>query len=483
MLFHSLDFLLFFPAVVALFFATQPRHRWALLLAASYLFYGAWKPQYLLLLCATSAVDFGVGVLLERQEDPVKRKRLIAASLIANLGVLFVFKYFNFFSALARDVATWLALPFATPSLDLLLPVGVSFYTFQSISYTIDVYRRELKAESHLGKFALYVAFFPQLVAGPIERSTRLMPQFHEVQRWDTARAVSGLQLMLWGFFKKLVIADRAARFVDEVYRSPEQFQGPTVVLATYAFAYQIYCDFSGYTDIARGASRVMGFELMENFDQPYLAATITDFWRRWHVSLSTWFRDYLYIPLGGGRTRGRRRAVNLMIVFLTSGLWHGASWTFVAWGALHGLLMVVALLASWLWLQSGLVAARPLVLLGKAAGVVLTFHLVCLGWVFFRADSIHHALALLARLPVTYPLGSIEELARIGPEPPSVLLVDLAILAASVFVVEVRDAARRLPSLSSLPAPLRWLGWSLLLVWVLLTAVQSHTPFLYFQF
>jgi D-alanyl-lipoteichoic acid acyltransferase DltB (MBOAT superfamily) len=484
-LFHSLTFFIFFPTVVALFFATPPRHRWILLLAASYVFYGAWKPQYLILLVLTTAVDYGVGVLLGREQGPARRRALLVASLVANLGVLFTFKYLNFCSASLRGALHRFGLPDDIPSLDVLLPVGVSFYTFQSISYTIDVYRRDLEPEPHFGRFALYVAFFPQLVAGPIERSTRLLPQFRETQRWDFDRAVGGLGWMLWGLFKKVVVADRAATFVDAVYRQPGDFQGLSVVAATYAFAYQIYCDFSGYSDIARGAARVMGFELMQNFDRPYAAATITDFWRRWHISLSTWFRDYLYVPLGGSRAGWSRRAANLAVVFLVSGLWHGASWTFVVWGAYHGALMIAAIGVERLSgrYAAGLRISRPLRVAGRALEIALTFHLVCLGWVLFRADDLGHAWELLLRLPVSYPASVVDELARIGPAPPAATTLELAILVLSIAMVEGVERFLRTPRLARTPVPVRWLAWASLCVWILLTAVQSHSPFIYFQF
>ena len=342
MLFHSFAYFTFFPCVVALYFAIPPRHRWALLLAASYYFYAAWKPEYLLLIVASTLVDYLVGLGLGRHREPRVRRWLLAASLILNLGLLGVFKYADFFGQSLAGLARALGGGRNIPALNLLLPVGISFYTFQTLSYTIDVYRGEREPERHLGRFALYVSFFPQLVAGPIERSTHLLPELRAARPFDLDRVLSGLLLFAWGLFKKLVIADRAAAFVDAVYADPERFQGPTIIVATYLFAFQIYADFSGYSDMAVGSARVMGIELMENFDRPYAARSITDFWRRWHISLSTWFRDYLYIPLGGNRVVPRRRLFNVLVVFVLSGLWHGASWTFVAWKAYHSVLFAL---------------------------------------------------------------------------------------------------------------------------------------------
>ncbi len=308
MLFNSLAYLVFFPTVVALYFACPQRARWAVLLGASYVFYGWWKPANLCFLLLSTSVDYGVGLLLGRVQAPRRRRALLAASLVANFGLLFLFKYLGFFSA----SASFLLRPLGVPALhvpDLVLPIGISFYTFQTVSYVIDVYRREREPETHFGRFALFVAFFPHLVAGPIVRAAKLLPQFSVPRRLEFERTLSGLRWILWGLFKKVVIADRAAALVNGVYARPEQFQGPTVVVATYLFAFQIYCDFSGYSDIAVGSARVLGIELTRNFDDPYGAATVTDFWRRWHISLSTWFRDYVYLPLGGSRVGWGRRA------------------------------------------------------------------------------------------------------------------------------------------------------------------------------
>ena len=321
MLFNSFEYFLFFPIVAMLYFGVPQRLRWVLLLAASYFFYMCWKPGYLLLIVASTLVDYWAGLGIGRATSVSGKRGYLAVSLTANLGLLFFFKYYNFFSDSLREFSRLWGGTLDIPHSDFLLPVGISFYTFQTLSYTIEVYRGNKEPERHLGIFALYVAFFPQLVAGPIERAQRLLPQFREKHEFVYDRVVSGLKLIAWGLFKKVVIADRLAGVVDVVYGNVDAHSGPAFVVATVAFAFQIFCDFSGYTDIAIGSARVMGFELMTNFRRPYFAASIPDFWRRWHISLSTWFRDYVYVPLGGSRVSRSRWYGNLFIVFLVSGL------------------------------------------------------------------------------------------------------------------------------------------------------------------
>jgi alginate O-acetyltransferase complex protein AlgI len=345
MLFNSLHFLFFFPAVVALYFATPARYRWALLLAASYYFYAAWRLEYVVLIMVSTLADYLCGLRMGRLATKRERKPWLILTLVVNLGLLFVFKYLDFFGDSLRALFNQFNIFYDVPAYNLLLPVGISFYTFQTLSYSIEVYRGNQKPERHLGIFALYVSFFPQLVAGPIERSTRLLPQFWVQHGFDASRAASGFRLILWGFFKKIVIADRLAIYVNDVYGNPGAQDGLTLLVATYFFAFQIYCDFSAYSDIAIGSARIMGYDLMQNFRRPYFARSIQEFWQRWHISLSTWFRDYVYIPLGGNRVPKWRWYVNLMAVFLVSGLWHGAAWTFVVWGALHGGYLIVGVL------------------------------------------------------------------------------------------------------------------------------------------
>ncbi|MCA9886173.1 MAG: MBOAT family protein, partial [Anaerolineae bacterium] len=322
--FISIAYIVFFIVVAFIYFRLPQQQRWILLLVASYFFYAYWEVTYLILIVFSTFVDYFVARLIGAtpQDNQVRRRALITISLLINLGTLFVFKYFNFFADSLNDLLIQLGLNTNLATLEILLPVGISFYTFQSMSYTIDVYRGHIQPEKHFGVFATYIAFFPQLVAGPIERAGNMLPQFFEDHRFDYARIVSGLRLMLWGAFKKVVIADRIAEYVNTIYGRPEDYTGTVLILGTLLFAFQIYCDFSGYSDIAIGTARIFGFDLMTNFRQPYLSRSFREFWRRWHISLSTWFRDYVYIPLGGNRVPFSRNILNLLIVFVVSGLW-----------------------------------------------------------------------------------------------------------------------------------------------------------------
>lgn len=389
MLFNSGHFLLFFPTVVVLYYLLSHRWRWLLLLVASYYFYMSWNPAYITLIVFSTVVDFIAGRRMSRQNSRSKRRPWLWLSLAANLGLLGFFKYYNFFIENINhlDGADLQYMKF-------LLPVGISFYTFQTLSYTLDIYRGEIKPEKHFGRFALFVSFFPQLVAGPIERARNLLPQFRHKVEFSLANFTSGGKRIIWGLFKKVVIADNVAILVDHVYANPEDFGSTSLLVASYLFAFQIYCDFSGYSDIAIGAARILGFDLMENFRTPYLARSIREFWGRWHISLSTWFRDYVYIPLGGSKVGMARWQINLLIVFAVSGLWHGAAWTFVVWGVLHGTYLMLENLVnrrSWFagYMQNNGVA--------KWFGIFVIFHLVVLGWIFFRAENMDDAWAVIS--------------------------------------------------------------------------------------
>lgn len=486
MLFNSFEFLVFFPTVAVLFFALPFRFRWVLLLGASYFFYASWRPEYLLLILASTGVDYWAGHRMGSVEGRTRRVPYLLASLTANLGLLFFFKYWGFFERSVRSLVGLFTEVGPAPDLGILLPVGISFYTFQTLSYTIDVFRGEREPEPHLGYFALYVAFFPQLVAGPIERSTRLLPQLQRPTEVDWERIAEGLRLMVWGFFKKLVIADRAALYVDAVYGSPASHQGVTVILATYFFAFQIYCDFSGYSDIAIGAGKVLGYDLMENFRRPYHAASIREFWRRWHISLSTWFRDYVYIPLGGSRVRRVRLSVNLLAVFVVSGLWHGAAWTFVIWGAMHGLLAVASFLTSdWrdgLWTRLDALRSErgDTGRLRRTLGVLVTFHLVLVTWVFFRAETLSDAMLLL-RNAARLPEGGIDPtLPHFGPFGLAILLLAILVMEG-VHRLEGRGDTRAF--LSGRPVWVRWAVLQALLLFIVLAGVFEEVEFIYFQF
>ena len=397
MLFNSIEFLLFFPIVVLAYFIIPEKIRYIWLLLASYVFYMGWNAAYALLLLASTVVTYFGGLLLERVSC---RKLVLALSCIISLGILFFYKYFNFVLSLISDVMGLAGVTLSIPAFDIILPVGISFYTFQALSYTIDVYRGDVPAEKNFLRYALFVSFFPQLVAGPIERSGNLLNQMKTPTGFDFDRARDGFLLMLWGYFLKIVLADRIAVVVDTVYNAHESYSGWYFAVATVLFAIQIYCDFGGYSAIAIGAAKILGFNLMENFNAPYTAESVSGFWRRWHISLTTWFRDYLYIPLGGNRKGKVRKHINRMIVFLVSGLWHGASLHFVAWGGINGLFQVIG---------DGLAPIRTRVvrflrLNPESAGYKLgrvfgTFILVDLAWIYFRADSIQTANSILVSI------------------------------------------------------------------------------------
>ena len=391
MLFDSINFVAFFIVITALFYLLPHKYRWLLLLAASCYFYMAFVPIYILILGFTIVIDYIAGIFIEKNTGK-RRKLWLITSLIANIGILCVFKYYNFINFnIGAVLSAWgYTTPF--PALSILLPLGLSFHTFQAMSYTIEVYRGHQKAERNFGIYALYVMFYPQLVAGPIERPQNLLPQFHEKHTFNPDNIVAGLKLMLIGFLKKLVIADRLSIYVNTVYANSNTQSGKSLAIATVFFAFQIYCDFSAYSDIARGAAKVMGFDLMINFKRPYFATSVSQFWRRWHISLSTWFKDYLFIPLGGSRVKYKYRLyINILIVFLISGLWHGANWTYVVWGGLNGLFLIIE------------AAAGRKIRTGSSISLtfktLLTFLLICISWVFFRAETVQQALDIVKKI------------------------------------------------------------------------------------
>ncbi|MBN1127144.1 MAG: MBOAT family protein [Sedimentisphaerales bacterium] len=400
MLFNSFEFLFFFIIVVTLYFLLPDRFRWILLLGSSYYFYMCWKAEYLVLILVSTLIAYGTGILMGRTDNNVSRKIYLCISLCSNLGILFFFKYANFFGANIQFFLDQFDVSATIPHLNILLPVGISFYTFQVLSYTIDVYRRKTLPEKHLGLFAVYVAFFPQLVAGPIERSHRLLPQFREQKRFEYSNIRQGAELAMWGLFKKMVVADLISIVVDSVYGSPQSYSGMILILATFFFTIQIYCDFSGYSDIAIGIAKILGYDLMINFRQPYFSRTISEFWQRWHISLSTWFRDYLYIPLGGSRVSKRRWYCNILVVFAVSGLWHGANWTFVVWGLLHGVyLLLGSATQSWRKRLSGILRLDQIPRLHEVWKILFVFVLVAVGWIFFRARSLSDAFYIVGHL------------------------------------------------------------------------------------
>jgi len=388
-LFNSLAYAVFLPVVFILYWVLPHKARWPLLLAASYYFYMSWNAAYVVLIAATTLVSYGCALLLEKTDDVRKKKRYVGTALFLSLGILFVFKYYNFTASLLEGIHEAIRIP----RLDVLLPVGISFYTFQTLSYVIDVYRGRTRAERNLGVYATFVSFFPQLVAGPIERSSNLLPQITSEKRFDYASATYGIRLILWGLYKKMVIADNLAVFVDRVFENVQHYQGYSFVLAAFFFSIQIYCDFSGYSDIARGSAKLLGIDLMENFRSPYFSSSIREFWSRWHISLSTWFRDYVYIPLGGNRKGRFRTILNNLITFLVSGLWHGANVTYLVWGGIHGAGQVAENLTG--LDRKGRKKSR----LRRIIGIPVVFVFVTLAWVFFRAKSLPDAVYVLTHL------------------------------------------------------------------------------------
>lgn len=495
MLFNSLHFLVFFPVVVLVFLMIPQKLRTVWLLAASYHFYMSWNPKYAILIAFSTVSTYLTGLLLDRvSENPEERKvrrnkkLCVAASFIINLGILFFFKYFDFALENVNRVLSALNVTILEKPFDVLLPVGISFYTFQALGYTVDVYRGDIRAEKNLINYALFVSFFPQLVAGPIERSENLLIQIQTIEKkklWNRNRIRDGLLLMLWGFFQKLMIADRAAIAVNAVYNQYQAFGGGEIVLATLLFAFQIYCDFDAYTNIARGAARVCGFELMANFRQPYFAASIADFWRRWHISLSSWFRDYLYIPLGGSRVSAVRNWMNLMITFLVSGAWHGASWHFILWGGLHGAYQVIGKWKNTLLkkIQNAFGMEKE-IHLPKILQIAVTFCLAVFAWMLFRVNSLGDMKGMLSII-VNQPY--VKDLAAMNMS--NVEWVLLAISLMILFAVDILQAKNI--SLNRLivnrPVVIRVLlytvGIGSIIIFGVYGVAYDASQFLYFQF
>lgn len=492
MIFNSLGFVLFFVLVTAAYYAIPFRFRWLLLLGASVYFYMAFVPAYILVLAYLIVMDFFMAHLIERSTGARKRWFFLA-SIIANVGTLFVFKYFNFFNSNLEALAGVLHWNYPIGVLKLILPLGLSFHTFQSLSYVIEVYRGTYKAERHLGIYALYVLFFPQLVAGPIERPQHLLPQFHRPVTFNGGRVWSGLQLMGWGFFKKIVIADRVAAVVDFVYGNLNDAAGLSVAIAIVLFAFQLYADFSGYSDIARGSARVLGFDLMHNFNAPYFSASVAEFWRRWHISLSNWFRDYVYFPLARARRPATRTWLYacIFITFAITGLWHGAGWTYLMLGAVHGSYLVLGLVTKpwrdsiWAWTR---LSRLPHV--QQAGRRVLTFILVSASWVFFRAPDLTTAMTVFrrlfqgwsfsgAQLVQQYYLKPLETLGISRAEYTLGLISILALLAVERWHVRTPIAER----LSRQPLFVRSLAYSSLVLSIVVFGVFTKKEFIYFQF
>lgn len=426
MLFNSLAFGFFLPIVFVLYWALPHRYRWPFLLVSSYYFYMSWNPKYVVLILFTTAVSYFSALWMERQQDERNRRSIMIGTVLICLGVLFFFKYFNFFSSSVASLLTALAIPVHPVTLKVLLPVGISFYTFQTLSYVVDVYRRKVPAEHHFGIYATFVSFFPQLVAGPIERTENLLPQIRSQKTFCEKEAVYGLKLMAWGFFKKLAIADVLAQYVDTAYGSLEACTAIDMVMAVAFFTIQIYCDFSGYSDIAIGTARLLGIRLMDNFHSPYFSSSIREFWSRWHISLSTWFRDYVYIPLGGNRCGKWKKDRNLLITFLASGLWHGANWTFLIWGGIHGVAQVIE---NHLGLNQQCDKKWQRLFKGIA-----TFLFCNIAWVFFRAQSLGEAFTVLRTLLLGWNNGSSFVLRTLQVNTTDLLLLMVAVILLMLY-------------------------------------------------
>lgn len=477
MIFNSLAFALFLPLVFMLYwfvFNRSVKLQNAFLIAASYFFYGWWDWRFLFLLIFTSGLDFCVGYGLNRTDDARRRKLLLGVTLASNLSVLFFFKYFNFFVGSAMAALGSLGIHADPVTIKVILPVGISFYTFQSLSYTIDVYRRRLKASEDIFSFMAFVSFFPQLVAGPIERAAHMLPQFTTARRFNYPQAVLGMRLILYGLFKKMVIADNLSLLTDAVFSHAGASSWLITLSGILSFTFQIYGDFSGYSDIAKGTASLFGFDLMRNFNAPYFSLSLREFWQRWHISLSTWFRDYVYIPLGGNRASAPRKVFNLFITFMVSGLWHGANWTFVIWGFIHWCLLAIEELLSGISSRS----------LFKPIRWFITFSVVCAAWVFFRAKSLHEALSIFRALGHS---GTVNEMWAFiidtykSPLYPVYGLFVFCLFLAIEFMVRnsrIEQVADRIAK------PLRWLLYLCITALIIFFGFREGAPiFIYFNF
>ena len=482
MLFNSIDFAIFLPIVFFLYwFVTDKNLRLQniLIVIASYIFYGWWDWRFLILIFFTSTMDFTISKQLEKTKSIQRRKLLLATSIIIDLGILGFFKYFNFFQENFIAAFRFFGQEIQSNSLNIILPVGISFYTFQSLSYTIDVYRRDLKPAEHLVDFLAFISFFPQLVAGPIERATNLLPQFYRKRTFEYDKAVDGMRQILWGLFKKIVIADNCATYANMIFNNSSDYSGSTLLLGALFFTFQIYGDFSGYSDIAIGVARLFGFRLMRNFAYPYFSRDIAEFWRRWHISLSTWFRDYLYIPLGGSRGGKFKSIRNTFIIFIVSGFWHGANWTFIVWGALNAIYFLPLLLTNNNRKNLDIVAQNGrFPSLREFGGIVITFCLTVFAWIFFRAKSISHAVQYISSIfsPSLFSIPNFEGRKQ------ALETIILVILFLAVEWKGRKDQYAIENIMHSVPAWLRW-GTYYVLIALLWQFGGTEQTFIYFQF
>ena len=480
MLFNSIDFLIFLPIVFLLYWLIFRSRKWQnlLIVTVSYVFYGWWDWRFLFLIAFTSLCSFTSGLLLERIAHNRRKQRLISAvNITINLTILGIFKYYNFFADNLTALASMFGIRLDPVTLNVILPVGISFYTFQALSYTIDIYRHKMKATNDIIEFFAFISFFPQLVAGPIERATNLLPQFQTDRHFNYAKAVDGMRQMLWGFFKKLVVADNCAAIVNLYWNNYENLSGVMLIILGVLFTFQIYCDFSGYSDIAIGCARLFGINLKRNFNYPYFSRSIPEFWRCWHISLTTWFRDYIYFPLGGSRCSKKKIIRNVFIVWSISGLWHGANWTFVCWGLFHAFLLAVYNLLNINTKHEHCAAyGRLLPNMKEASQMLLTFCLAVIGWIIFRAKDIHEAFNYLTSI-VTHPF--IDNSYFDGKK---WLLAGIMLLAAE-WLQRERQHALELPNTGIFQyRPVRWACYYLL-IYLIINYAGASQSFIYFQF
>ncbi|MCP5108837.1 MAG: MBOAT family protein [bacterium] len=494
MLFYTADFFIFFTAVLVLYFLTPGKYRWVPLLAASCYFYMCWEPVYVLFLLGAILVDYYCGLRIKKSEIPKEKRYYFLLSLFSNLGMLLGFKYLDFFNASLKSLLHPFNILYDAPVLNIAAPVGISYFTFKKLSYMIDIYRENREPEKHLGKFALYVSFFPAITAGPIDRADTLPAQFNKVYSFDYSRVTGGLKLMAWGMFKKVVIADRLAVFVNIVYNNPHDHQGLTLVIATLFFSIQIYADFSGYTDMAIGMARVMGFNLTDNFNRPYFAVSITEFWRRWHISLTTWLRDYLFLPIAYAVSRKIKKdrlikikaeswayAVGILFTMLICGLWHGAAWTFFIWGGLHGLYLLLSFSTRKhrrKWRKRILGSNRFLKTLHKGGRILFTFCCVSFLWIFFRAGSLADAFYIVSHLFDAGQTFAAVFLAN-GLEF-SIALAGVGFMLL-VHLLQPHEGIREM--FTKKPWIFRWIIYVLLVIAIMNLGKFNEIPFIYAQF
>ena len=476
MLFNSWQYVFFFLVVLVIYFSLIHKWRIHFLLIASYIFYSVWSWKFALLMFGVSVLNFFCGKKIFYAATKKGKQKWFAIALMFSLLPLFYFKYANFFIDSFSNLANFFNVHANKYTLNVILPVGISFFTFQALSYSIDIYRNRVGVETSLVRFTTYVAFFPQLVAGPIERSTNLLQQFYEEHEFDIKRFVEGAKLFIWGLFKKIVIADRLSVYSDAVFNNPEAHSGPTLILATVFFTFQIYCDFSGYSDMAIGSARMLGFRLMQNFNLPYLSISIGEFWKRWHISLSTWFSDYVYIPLGGNRVSISRWVFNISVVFLLSGLWHGANWTFVIWGALHAFYYFIEFIGKKILV---LIGAEDVMKKGyyKFFKIIIVFILVCFAWIFFRANSVSDAFLISTKI-----ISFSGQLWTGGSSVTTVLSVLLILFLIGVQILQFNNKVSIYFSKTQLPSFVEWLSYAFLLITIALFGMSSNA-FIYFQF